>query len=176
MRAIALTFDSNEQIEDLADYVATLQAPPAPPLGGGDVEHGKQLYAVCTACHGPDAKGSAALNTPSLLDQDGEYLVRQLEQFESGVRGSSPSDTFGQQMRAIASTVLKSRGDAVDVIAYVMSLRGGAQPPSTSSFETRQSGSAAAKKSATGNSQKSERTPAKTSGGSAAANGSPSHG
>lgn len=125
MRAVVLLIGGEAAMEDLAHYLATLSPAPAEPVGGGNVEHGRQLYTVCSACHGPEARGSADLNTPSLAEQDGEYLVRQLENFRAGVRGTNPLDVFGQQMRPIAAATLMSRDDAVDVVAYIGTLRGG---------------------------------------------------
>lgn len=124
MRAVVLLIGGEAAMEDLARYLATLRPAPAEPIAGGNVEHGRQLYAVCSACHGPEARGSADLNTPSLAEQDGEYLVRQLENFRAGVRGTHPLDVFGQQMRPIAAATLMSRDDAVDVVAYIGTLRG----------------------------------------------------
>jgi cytochrome c oxidase subunit 2 len=122
MRAVALTLEDQAAIEDLAAYLATLSPPPAPALTSGDAEHGEALYAVCAACHGEDARGRPELNTPSMIGQDGEYLVRQLENFKSGVRGMHPSDLFGRQMVPIVQSTLMSREDMVDVITYVATL------------------------------------------------------
>ena len=89
----------------------------------GDVAHGETLFAVCVACHGADGQGSAALNTPGLVEQDGDYLVRQLENFRTGVRGSDPRDIFGQQMRPIVMSMITNPQDAVDVVSYIGTLR-----------------------------------------------------
>jgi cytochrome c oxidase subunit 2 len=127
MRAVVLLVGGEREMEDLAAYLAMLSPKPAEPITGGDVAHGQQLYTVCTACHGPDARGSADLNTPSLAGQDGEYLVRQLENFRSGGRGTNPLDVFGQQMRPIAAATLMSKQDVLDVVAYIGSLSGSGQ-------------------------------------------------
>jgi cytochrome c553 len=123
MHAIALTLEDDATIEDLAAYLSTLSPPPAPAVTSGDVDQGRELYAVCTACHGDAARGSAALNTPSLVQQSGEYLVRQLENYRTGLRGTQPEDIFGQQMRPIVVGTLKDRQDAVDVVSYIATLR-----------------------------------------------------
>jgi cytochrome c oxidase subunit 2 len=75
-------------------------------------------------CHGADGRGNAELNTPSIVEQHGEYLIRQLDHYRSGVRGSHPLDVFGQQMVPSVTETLTSRDDVVDVVAYVGSLRG----------------------------------------------------
>jgi cytochrome c553 len=122
MRAIALTLEDDEAIADLAAYLAELQSPYAPATVSGDVEHGADLYATCTACHGMDGRGSVQLSTPSLIGQYDWYLVRQLELFRSGLRGTHPQDVYGAQMRPIVMATLTSRGDIVDVVAYIQSL------------------------------------------------------
>jgi cytochrome c oxidase subunit 2 len=135
MRAVVLMLENPRVIEDLAAYLGTLSPPPGQPKTEGDVAHGAQLYGICMACHGADARGNVELNTPSLVDQDGEYLVRQLENFRTGVRGSHPSDVFGQQMRPIVAASLMSPGDAVDVVAYIATLRNGASSPTADAGE-----------------------------------------
>lgn len=60
------------------------------------------LYQPCIACHGDAAQGNVALGAPALAGQDSAYLVRQLQHFKSGVRGSDPRDSQGAQMRAMA--------------------------------------------------------------------------
>jgi cytochrome c oxidase subunit 2 len=50
------------------------------------------------------------------------YIVRQLRNFSSGARGADPADTFGRQMRVIATT-LGGDGEIEDVAAYVATMR-----------------------------------------------------
>lgn len=121
MRAIALTIQSPEAIDDLGRYMATLNPPPAPETVSGDTERGKQLYTVCAACHGQDGRGQEELNTPSMIGQHDWYLVRQLEHFKSGLRGSGKGDTYGMQMVPIMQT-LPDRQAILDVVAYINTL------------------------------------------------------
>ncbi|HEX7236454.1 MAG TPA: c-type cytochrome [Gammaproteobacteria bacterium] len=124
MRAVLLASRTDAAgLEDLAAYFSTFDPRPAPALESGDTAHGEKLFAVCVACHGADGKGSAPLNTPSLVEQNGDYLVRQLENFRNGVRGTDSRDIFGQQMRPIVMSMLASRQDAVDVVSYIGTLR-----------------------------------------------------
>ena len=102
--------------------VATAQA-------AGDVEKGKLLYNICTACHGPNAEGNPALNAPANAGQDPWYLTRQLKNFRIGVRGAHPDDTFGAQMRPMAM-MLANEQDIADVVAYLTSLKM-PEPPAT---------------------------------------------
>lgn len=67
---------------------------------------GKQLYTtVCVACHGTNAEGNKALNSPALAGQEDWYLARQMRHFKSGVRGADPNYVPGTQMAAIAKTL-----------------------------------------------------------------------
>ncbi len=92
-----------------------------PAGAAGDVERGKQLYAVCGACHGPNAEGMSALNAPANAGQDPWYMTRQLKNFKTGIRGAHPDDTFGAQMRPMAM-VLATDEQVADVVAYINSL------------------------------------------------------
>jgi cytochrome c oxidase subunit 2 len=121
MRPMAMTLKSDTDIKAMAEFVASLPAvdPPAE-LKGGDVEKGKAKYAVCLACHGPDAGGMLALNSPNLTAQADWYLLSQLKKLKTGVRGKAPGDATGMQMQAIASTL--GEDDMKDVVAYIMTL------------------------------------------------------
>ena len=87
----------------------------------GDIEKGKTLYNICTACHGPNAEGNPALNAPANAGQDPWYLTRQLKNFRVGIRGAHPDDTFGAQMRPMAM-LLANEQDIADVVAYLTSM------------------------------------------------------
>ena len=90
----------------------------------GDAEAGKALYGPCVACHGPNAEGMPALNSPGLAGQSESYLMRQLWDFKKGNRGAAEGDTIGAQMRPMAMTL--ADGQAIAILsAYLASL-----PPS----------------------------------------------
>lgn len=82
---------------------------------------GKNLYAVCAACHGVNGEGNVALNAPKLAGQGAWYLERQLNLFKSGARGAHEKDTFGKMMAPMAAT-LADGGAVADVVAYIASL------------------------------------------------------
>ena len=90
-------------------------------LAAGDVEKGKVLYNICTACHGANAEGNPALNAPANAGQDPWYLTRQLKNYRVGIRGAHPDDTFGAQMRPMAM-MLADEKDIADVVAYLTSM------------------------------------------------------
>ena len=87
----------------------------------GDVAAGQALYAVCSACHGPQGEGNPQLNAPKLAGQAGWYLARQLRHFKQGIRGASEKDTYGKQMVPMAATLADDTA-IKNVVAYINSL------------------------------------------------------
>lgn len=83
---------------------------------------GKDIFAAtCVACHGANAQGNPAVGAPALAGQAAAYLERQLGDFRTGLRGADPKDTYGSQMRAIATT-LTDPAAVKAVAAYLASL------------------------------------------------------
>jgi len=85
-----------------------------------DIQRGQQVYVICGACHGERALGEPRLGAPSLVGQSGAYLLRQLRDFRSGMRGGKGDDP-ARQMQQILETV-SDESDWLAVIAYVRSL------------------------------------------------------
>ena len=98
----------------------------------GDAEAGKALYEPCIACHGPNAEGMPALNSPGLAGQSESYLMRQLWDFKKGNRGAAEGDTIGAQMRPMAMTLPDGQAIA-NLAAYLASL-----PPARDGFSPQQ--------------------------------------
>ncbi|MDR2213133.1 MAG: c-type cytochrome [Pseudomonadales bacterium] len=88
---------------------------------GGDPAKGQALFATCAACHGANAEGMEALNAPKLSGQEDWYIIRQLQNFKSGVRGTNPRDTYGMQMAPMAQ-ILPDDQAMADVAAYIKTL------------------------------------------------------
>ncbi len=88
----------------------------------GDAERGGVLYRTCATCHGELAQGNQALNAPPLAGQNDWYLVRQIENYQTGGRGGAPGDIWGAQMRA-STGVLGDAAAVRDVVAYVSTLK-----------------------------------------------------
>ncbi len=82
---------------------------------------GKGLYQACAACHGFEGEGIEALKAPKLAGQESWYLKRQLANYKSGNRGAHPEDVYGQQMAAMAATLVD---DAAinNVVAHIQTL------------------------------------------------------
>lgn len=87
----------------------------------GDPAAGQALFVACTACHGAKGEGNRELNAPKLSGQADWYLVRQLQSFKGGVRGSNDQDTFAKQMIPFAS-MLADDAAIRNVVAYIQTL------------------------------------------------------
>lgn len=87
----------------------------------GNLATGQALYAVCSACHGPQAQGNQTLNAPKLSRQAGWYLTRQLWHFKQGIRGADTRDIYAQQMVPMAATLADETAIS-NVVAYINSL------------------------------------------------------
>jgi cytochrome c553 len=127
MRPMARQLDGDEDVATVAAYVAALTpARPSPTLGGGDPSRGEALFAACAECHGADAAGNRERDAPPLRDASDWYLAAQLEKFREGIRGTSPGDVTGGQMRPMALGLADEQA-VRDVVAYVVSLGKGEQ-------------------------------------------------
>jgi cytochrome c oxidase subunit 2 len=124
MRGMAVSLPGDQAVEDVAAYISTLAQTTAPAGGGGDAVAGARSYEVCTACHGANGEGDAALGAPRLTGLGDWYLTRQLQNFKAGVRGSHMSDVYGTQMRTMAQT-LKTDQDVANVVTYIGGLQAG---------------------------------------------------
>jgi len=121
MRPMARTV-SDEEIVAVAAHIAA-----SPPVRlatdrpvEGDVEKGKAAFALCAACHGQNGEGNKATFGPPLAGMDDWYVLTQLQNFKSGVRGADPEDVNGATMRTNALTM--SDEDMRDVVAYINTL------------------------------------------------------
>lgn len=81
---------------------------------------GKEIFAVCEACHGAHAEGNEAFGAPKLAGQHDWYLVTQLGNFRAGVRGVHEDDENGQIMRPTAMSL--SDDDIMAVVEYIQTL------------------------------------------------------
>lgn len=122
MRPMAMAVTDPTALDNLIAYIESLPDVPAQPTIEGDVAAGQAAYAVCAACHGPDAGGLEQMGAPGLAGQDDWYLVRQIRNYQQGLRGYDPKDIYGNQMKPMAST-LTSEKAIHDVVAYINTLR-----------------------------------------------------
>lgn len=125
MRPMARTLGEGD-VETIAAYVAHLKLPTAKKEGltlvGGNAEKGKAQFAVCAACHGPNADGNEALHAPALKLSNDWYLVHQLKNFKNKIRAGDPSkDPIGATMAPQASSLDDQA--MKDVVTYIQSLK-----------------------------------------------------
>jgi cytochrome c oxidase subunit 2 len=122
MRPMAMTVTNPDAEENLIAYIISLPAGDSTASVSGDAAAGQAAYAVCAACHGPAAEGNEQMGGPKLAGLDDWYLVRQINNYQNGLRGYDPKDIFGNQMRPMAAT-LASEKAINDVVAYINSLK-----------------------------------------------------
>ena len=115
-------------IKQILVYLTLAVSIPATALAA-DVEAGKKLYATCVVCHGSNAEGVAALNSPALAGQSESYMIRQLWDFKNGKRGAADGDTIGAQMRPMAMTL--KDGEAIANVAAYLAAMPPSKPPAT---------------------------------------------
>jgi cytochrome c oxidase subunit 2 len=85
----------------------------------GDAVKGKAYYShQCGACHGASGKGIKSMGAPRLAGLEDWYLEKQIENFQTGVRGAEKGDRYGSQM-VFYMKKLKSTEDLNDIIAYL---------------------------------------------------------
>jgi cytochrome c553 len=82
----------------------------------------KQVYLLCTYCHGDKGEGKQNLGAPAIAGLPEWYVKRQLEKFHSGVRGTHPKDIAGMRMTPMARTLYPKDGDFDLVSKYVAAL------------------------------------------------------
>lgn len=121
MRPMSRTLRTDEDVAEVAAYVASLE-PVSPPRSlEGDPDKGKVLYTTCAACHGANGEGNQRLFGPPVNRTNDWYLLDQLKKYKSGVRGGNPKDTTGIMMRPMALTLPDDQAMR-DVVAYMMTL------------------------------------------------------
>ena len=92
-----------------------------PAIAGGDASAGKASYQACAACHGANGEGNTSLNGPALAGQADWYLIRQINNFNQGVRGTDSKDSFGAMMKPMAM-MLADDTVLANIAAYLASL------------------------------------------------------
>jgi len=122
MQPVGVRLNDDATVAKAIAYIASFE-PKAPPVTvTGDADRGKELYTACQACHGAHGEGNRSLNAPALSARTDWYLVTQIKNYRTGVRGDDAQDTFGTQMRAIA--VMLPDDQAInDVVAFINTLR-----------------------------------------------------
>jgi cytochrome c553 len=110
MHANAFTL-SEQDMADIAAYVASFGPADRPSPVHGNAAAGKQKIATCVTCHGQDGNG-ADPNFPRLAGQHEDYLRKVLEEYRSGQRKNAI-------MNGMVATL--SERDLLDLAAYYAS-------------------------------------------------------
>ncbi len=113
----------HQAVRDVAAYLGTLPVDSPEQTVSGNVQRGQRLYRTCANCHGQLADGRQAAQAPGLTSIDDWYLIRQLSNFRSGVRGRHPEDLYGSQMIDMTQFLVDDK-DVRDVAAYINTLSG----------------------------------------------------
>jgi cytochrome c oxidase subunit II len=122
MAPMARVLANEQAIDDVVAHILTLPDRPAEVSVLGDVRRGERLYTTCAQCHGARGEGIWSTHAPRLAGVNDWYLVRQLENFKSGLRGAHENDTYGEQMRLLAAMLVDEQSIR-DVVAYINTLR-----------------------------------------------------
>ena len=86
-----------------------------------DNDRGRQLYALCSSCHGDNGEGARSYYAPAIAGLDEWYVLDQLKKFRSGWRATHFDDLTGMRMRPMALT-LRTDEDVAAVAKYVASM------------------------------------------------------
>ncbi len=121
MIGMVATLADEAAVDNVVAHIATLPDNQPVATVSGNVENGKDIYAVCAYCHGSSGMGLQALNAPRIAGSSDWYMVRQLDNFKTGVRGAHPKDYYGFQMGLMGIT-LRDEQAIKDVIAYINTL------------------------------------------------------
>jgi cytochrome c oxidase subunit II len=121
MAPMAATLGSDKAMRDVIAYIGTFPDEPVEQTISGNVSRGAKIYQVCGTCHGWDGQGIQAVKAPRQTGLQDWYLVRQLENYRQGIRGSHPNDMYGHQMMQMASILVDDQA-VRDVVAYINTL------------------------------------------------------
>ena len=122
MAPMAQTVADPNVLANVIAHIETLPDTPAADTVIGDAARGGRLYQTCAVCHGPAGEGRWGTNAPPLAGMTDWYLVRQLENFKSGIRGGHPQDIYGDQMYMMANMLIEESA-INDVVAYINTMR-----------------------------------------------------
>jgi len=121
MAPMAMTLPDDSAIENVIAYMQTLPDTPAARTVTGDVDNGRRLYLTCASCHGTQGEGIWSQDAPRLAGMSDWYLVTQLKNFKTGLRGTHATDFAGKQMTLLVE-MLKDEQSINDVVAYINTL------------------------------------------------------
>ena len=117
---------TDQEIADISAYFSSQKATATGTVEDeGLVTLGKKIYKggnhesklmACAGCHGANAQGNNAAKFPSLVGQQAEYVIVQLDNFKNGAR----SNDMNNMMKDIAERMSSKEIEAVS--AYLATL------------------------------------------------------
>jgi len=112
---LANTYDLTEEMTAaLAQYIEEAAAKKTKSgYTSGDAVNGKKLAEACTACHSNDLEDGAP--GPILAGQHGNYLVKVMKDYQSGVRKDAVMQSMVSEF---------SEDDLKDIAAYFADMKG----------------------------------------------------
>lgn len=118
MRPMAMALPDGQAIANVSAYLASLPASDPEATVEGDADNGRKLYtSKCGACHGGQGWGNEALYTPRLTIIGDAYLIRQVRNFQNGLRGAHKDAQYGKQMAMMAKVVTEE--ELLDIAAFL---------------------------------------------------------
>ena len=121
MAPMASMLADDGAVNNVVAYITSLPDSDSPATVTGDVARGAEIFETCKSCHGSNGQGIWALNAPRLKDANDWYMVRQIENYKQGIRGSHPQDLYGKQM-SLMTIMLRDEQAINDVVAYINTL------------------------------------------------------
>ena len=101
MNGRAKALPSDEAVQDVAAYIATLPAPPVADMPPAQAAAGAGFYGSCAACHGDKGQGVVEMGAPPLAGTSPDYIARQLRNFRADIRGRAGDE--GRDCRPMRS-------------------------------------------------------------------------
>jgi cytochrome c553 len=108
---------TEEQMKDLADWLASLRDQAAKPTGAAD-HPGRKLFMTktCVACHGKEGNKPVLPVYPNIAGQDKTYILQQTKDIKTGARKNGKSDAMQPVMHLVADAEIDSIADYLSTV------------------------------------------------------------
>ena len=109
-----------EHVRNVANFVLSLSGSPHDNVAA---QLGREKFAVCAACHGPEGKGNPALGAPNLTDKvwlhgwGEEAIAAMVNNGKSNVMPAHASRLTPEQLRVLAAYVWRFSNGSTKVAA-----------------------------------------------------------
>lgn len=108
---------TDEQMKDLADWLASLRDPAAKPAGPAD-HPGRKLFMTktCVACHGKEGNKPVLPTYPNVAGQDKTYILQQTKDIKTGARKNGKADAMQPVMHLVADGEIDAIADYLSTV------------------------------------------------------------